>query len=78
MIVRTIGATAAAAGLALAPLASDARILSIPACGDTPRHLVVVPADPADPRKDGRECVKPCHAALDRRTKSTGERQGCC
>ena len=54
---RPCAATAAAAGLALAPLASDARILSIPACGDTPRHLLVVPADPADPRKDGREAL---------------------
>lgn len=77
MIARRISTVAVVAGLALAPLATDARIVRIPACGGG-AHNLVLPADPAAPRNDGSACPKACHAVNDRREKSAGKRGRCC
>jgi len=76
MIARRIGAIVAAAGLATAPLATDARVIRVGACGAAAQHLVL-PADPVRPRDDGGDCAKACHAMTDRRNRLSGER-GCC
>ncbi|MBE1529667.1 hypothetical protein GGC65_004123 [Sphingopyxis sp. OAS728] len=75
MIARRMGAVVAAAGLAAAPLATDARVIRVRACGGAAQHLVL-PADPAQPR-DAGSCVKACHAMTDRRDRLSGKR-GCC
>lgn len=76
MMRRVWGAVPAAAALAFAPLASDARLLVVPACGAGARMLVV-PQDPAAPdRGGGRDCAKACHAASDRRGKD--QKKNCC
>lgn len=75
MILRPLAALAAAAGLAFAPLAADARLLFVPACGGG-MHMLVLPADPG--RKDAHPCAKPCHAITERRDKQRGDRGGCC
>ncbi len=76
MIARRIAALAAAAGLAVAPLETGARVLRVGACGGAAQYLVV-PADPARPRDDGGNCAKACHAMTDRRDRLSGKR-GCC
>lgn len=76
MIARRIAAIAAAAGLASAPLATDARVIRVGACGGAAQHLVL-PADPARPRDDSGSCAKACHAMTDRRGRLSGKR-GCC
>ena len=76
MIVRAAGSLAAALGLALAPLAGDARILRVRDCaGGT--HMLIVPGDPIAPDKGG-DCAKACHALADRRGKAPGARRTCC
>jgi len=71
MIARMLGAFAAAAGLALAPLSVDARVLTVPGCGAAVRMLIV-PGDPATPGPGDRGCAKACHAVTERRGKSPG------
>lgn len=77
MTARRIIAIAAAAGLALAPLASDARVLRVPACGGGVRYIIL-PTDPAAPRRDENGCAKACHAVTERRDRLTGKKPGCC
>lgn len=74
--MRRIAFAAGAAGLALAPLAGGARVIAAPSCGGG-THLLVVPADPAAPKRE-ESCAKACHAATDRRGKATNGRKGCC
>lgn len=76
MIARRIAAIMAAAGLASAPLATDARVIRVGACGAAAQHLVL-PADPVRPRDDSGSCAKACHAMTDRRDRLSGKR-GCC
>lgn len=77
MIARRAASFAAAAGLALAPLGGEARILTLPTCtGGT--HIVVLPGDPAAPGDDRRACGKPCHAATERRAKAARAGKSCC
>lgn len=75
MIARRVAAIVAAAGLASAPLATDARVIRVRACGAAAQRLVL-PANPARPRDDG-SCAKACHAMTDRRDRLSGKR-GCC
>lgn len=77
MIARRISALIAAAGLAVAPLATDARVVRVPACGGG-AHNLVLPADPGAPRNEGSSCAKACHAVNDRREKSAGKKGRCC
>ena len=76
MIARRIAAIMAAAGLASAPLATDARVIRVGACGAAAQHLVL-PADPVRPRDDSGSCAKACHGMTDRRDRLSGKR-GCC
>jgi len=76
MTARRIAAIMAAAGLASAPLATDARVIRVGACGAAAQHLVL-PADPVRPRDDSGSCAKACHALTDRRDRLSGKR-GCC
>ena len=76
MIARRIAAVLAAAGLATAPLATDARVVRVGTCGGAAQHLVL-PADPARPNNEGGNCVKACHAMTDRRDRLSAKR-GCC
>ena len=76
MTARRIAAIMAAAGLASAPLATDARVIRVGACGAAAQHLVL-PADPARPNNEGGNCVKACHAMTDRRDRLSAKR-GCC
>lgn len=76
MIARGLGAFCGAAGLALAPLASDARVLLVPDCGGG-AHMLVIPGDPGNPDRPGRDCAKACHAAPDRRGKTGAGKKGC-
>lgn len=71
-----LGAIAAVSGLALAPLASDARIIRIADCG-AGAHILVVPSDPSLPSDDS-DCAKACHAMTDRRTRSDAKKNNCC
>jgi len=75
MILRPIASLAAATGLAFAPLASDAQILLLPACGGG-THLLVIPGAPGKP--GDHPCSKPCHAVTERRSKPTDDKKGCC
>lgn len=77
MIARRIAAIMAAAGLASAPLATDARVIRVGACGGAAQRLVL-PGDPALPRDDGGSCAKACHAMTDRRDRLSGKRGCCC
>lgn len=77
MIVRRAAALAAAAGLALAPLAGEARILTLPTCTGG-AHIVVLAGDPAAPHDDRRGCGKACHAATERRAKAARAGRRCC
>ncbi|PKP99670.1 MAG: hypothetical protein CVT74_07225 [Alphaproteobacteria bacterium HGW-Alphaproteobacteria-13] len=74
--MRRIAFAAGAGGLALAPLAGGAQLIAAPACGGG-THLLVVPADPAAPKRQ-ENCAKACHAATDRRGKAANGRKGCC
>lgn len=77
MTGRIIAAAAATAGLALAPLAGNARVLLLPTCAGGV-HMVVLPGDPTAPDDRGDHCAKACHAATDRRAKSPGGKKECC
>lgn len=77
MIVRALASLVAMAGLALAPLTGDARVLVVPDCGGG-RHIMIVPGDADAPAGEGGGCAKACHAVTDRREKSRGARKGCC
>ena len=58
------------------PIAVDARIVVIPACGGT-AHRMLLPGDPAHPAQR-RDCAKACHAVTERRSKFAGTKRGCC
>ncbi|WP_447761433.1 hypothetical protein [Sphingopyxis panaciterrae] len=77
MIARVFGSMLAAAGLALAPLASGATLLVVPSCSGA-SHLLVLPHDPAVPVDRGGGCAKACHAMTDRRARSPAGRKSCC
>lgn len=70
-------AAIATAGLAFAPLASDARILLLSTCTGGV-HMIVLPGDPTAPPDQRDHCGKACHAATDRRAKQPGEKRDCC
>ena len=55
-------AAIATAGLAFAPLASDARILLLSTCTGGV-HMIVLPGDPTAPPDQRDHCGKACHAA---------------
>lgn len=76
-VVRAAAAVPAVLALALAPLAGNARLVLVPACGG-PAHMLVVPADPASPDPTGGDCAKACHGLTDRRGKPDAARKGCC
>jgi hypothetical protein len=77
-MLRSLATILASAGLAMTPLASDAQMLVLPACGGG-AHLIVVPGDPVAPDDKGERCDKACHAMTDRRGKAKpGKRGGCC
>lgn len=66
-------ALAAAGGLALAPMATEAHILIVPGCGEG-GHILVLPGDPRRPADDRDHCSKACHAVTERRN----GRKTCC
>lgn len=59
------------------PVAVEARVVDIPACGGGAAHRMLLPGDPADPDQR-RDCGKACHAVTERRGKSGGAKRGCC
>jgi hypothetical protein len=79
-MIRRIAFAAGAIGLAMTPLAGGARVIAAPDCGGG-THLLVIPADPAAPKRE-ESCAKACHAATDRRGKAgkgtADGRKGCC
>ena len=75
MTHRIVASLTAAAALALAPLAVDARIVIVPDCGGG-RHMLFVPGKSDD--RGGDTCAKACHAMTERRGKSAGTRTACC
>lgn len=77
MTVRMIATVPAVLALALTPLAGNARVILVPACGGA-AHMLLVPADPASPDPAGGDCAKACHALNDRRGKPVAARKGCC
>ena len=77
MIVRAFASFAGVAGLALAPLTGDTRVLVVPDCGGG-RHIMIVPDDADTSTEEGGGCAKACHAMTDRRHGPTGARKGCC
>lgn len=76
MIIRKAALALAATALMQPPVAAEARILTIPACGGA-AHRMMLPGNPADPDQR-RDCAKACHAVTERRGKSTGPRRDCC
>jgi hypothetical protein len=75
-VIRRISFTAGAAALAFAPFAGGAQVIAAPSCGGG-QHLLIVPADPAAPKREDN-CAKACHAATDRRGKTAGGKKSCC
>ncbi|UNU43177.1 hypothetical protein EAO27_10990 [Sphingopyxis sp. YF1] len=67
----------AAATLMQPPVAAEAHVMTIPACGGAAAERMLVPGDPADPAQR-RECAKACHAMTDRRGKGNGSKRDCC
>ena len=65
----------AAALLLQPPVAAEARVLIVPACGGEAQR-VVIPGDPADPDHH-QDCAKACHAVNERRGKSAAVRRCC-
>ena len=76
-LIRGGAAVAAMAGLMAAPFAGNARTMMVSGCGGV-THMLVIPNDPTAPLEDDRNCMKACHAALDRRAKLVGEKRTCC
>ena len=76
-LIRGGAAVAAMAGLMAAPFAGNARTMMVSGCGGV-THMLVIPNDPTAPREDDRNCMKACHAALDRRIKPTDGKKTCC
>ena len=66
----------AAALLLQPPVAAEARVLIVPACGGEAGRMVL-PGDPADPEQR-RDCPKACHAVNERRGKPTTPKRDCC
>ncbi|WP_428680874.1 hypothetical protein [Sphingopyxis sp.] len=66
----------AVAALMQPPIAVDARVVVVPACGAQP-HKMLLPGDPVDPNQR-RGCDKACHAVTERRGKFAGAKRGCC
>ena len=66
----------AVAALMQPPIAVDAQVVVVPACG-AKSHKMLLPGDPIDPDQR-RDCGKACHAVTERRGKSAGAKQGCC
>lgn len=58
------------------PIAVEARVVLIPACGGA-AHRMLFPGDPAVPEQR-RDCAKACHAVAERRSKPAGTKRGCC
>ena len=78
MTARRWSLLVAAAMLMQPPVAAEAHVMTIPACGGGATGRVLVPGDPADPAQR-RECAKACHAMTDRRGKgSGGGKRDCC
>jgi len=81
MTARRWSLLVAAAMLMQPPVAAEAHVMTIPACGGGATGRVLVPGDPADPAQR-RECAKACHAMTDRRGKGSGGSGGgkrdCC
>lgn len=78
MTARRWALLVAAATLMQPPVAAEAHVMTIPACGGGATGRVLVPGDPADPAQR-RECAKACHAMTDRRGRdSGGGKRDCC
>lgn len=75
MTVRRIALVLGVAALVQPPVAAEARVLTVPACGGA-SHRMMVPGDPADPEQR-RDCAKACHAVSERRGKPAVSK-GCC
>ena len=75
MTARRVALTLAAAGLMQPPVAVEARVLTVRACGGA-THRMIVPGDPADPEQRP-DCAKACHAIGDRRGKRVGPKSCC-
>jgi len=66
----------AVAALIPPPMAVEARVVVVPACGGKGNKLLL-PGDPFDPDQR-RDCGKACHAVTERRSKAGGAKRGCC
>lgn len=66
----------AVAALMQPPIAVEARVVVVRACGGT-EHKLLLPGDPVDPDQR-RDCGKACHAATERRSKFSGAKRSCC
>ncbi|SKB95765.1 hypothetical protein [Sphingopyxis flava] len=75
MIVRRLALMLGAAALMQPPVAAEALVLTLPACGG-PLHRMIVPGDPGDP-KQRRDCAKACHAFSERRGKGSRVKDCC-
>lgn len=64
------------AALMQPPIAVEARVVVVPACGGT-EHKLLFPGDPVDPDQR-RDCGKACHAVNERRGKFAGAKRDCC
>ena len=58
------------------PVAVEARVLMLPACGGAAHRMLMLPGDPLDPDQR-RDCAKACHAITDRRGKAAGKKCRC-
>ncbi|MGH6650456.1 MAG: hypothetical protein ACREB7_04910 [Sphingopyxis sp.] len=76
MIARRFMLALGAMALIQPPVAVEARILTIPACGGQ-THRMMLPGDPLDPDQR-RDCAKACHAVTDRRVKPAVGKKSCC
>jgi hypothetical protein len=75
MTLRPIVLMLGAAALMQPPVAVEARVLTVRACGGA-AHRMLLPGDPADPAEQ-RDCTKACHAVTERRGKSVGSKRCC-
>ena len=75
MIGRRPALALAALALMQPPVAVEAHVLALPACGGGTHRMLLLPGDPLDPGQR-RDCAKACHAVTDRRGKAAGKK--CC
>lgn len=75
MSARHLVLVSGALALMQPPVAAEALVLTLPACGGS-SHRIIVPGDPANPEQR-RDCVKGCHAFSERRGKGA-RLKDCC